>query len=457
MYQTRKNKLFFSIVWKQTLFCCFFIALSKGNAAPVDTLQPDKLPTHELLFHQQAYIPLSHYRHLEMTIYDDGHGSAFIISRQTYKLTFHLIPDDLATLKSLVEITDFFDAPLHEDGVGPDMSPFKLRITLNGQHRELEAENRRDLDPLMWFLYGIYGSGELLADSIKKLHPLQPNDAFIDVGDIRHSSLRQNIPGMADTAEVIRALRDLIHASNDNNQLFNAIETLAKFAPPEEWIAILGADLKSSSPAHAAQLLNILSAEGGTRQSYQFNLPRSDQVYYHYLTLLLIYQLNHFNRQSSVTPKAPQADAPVYIDANIPKFLGYIRYVNAIPVLTALLHNEKMGEASAEALARMGDPAIEPLKASLQDKHPTIRYQVIRALGQLADIQPDTDWPGRNLYATHFGREMMTTEQVESLRKTLKTEVVPKLQAIVNQDIDGQVQTAAQEAIDKITGNNSPN
>jgi HEAT repeat protein len=67
------------------------------------------------------------------------------------------------------------------------------------------------------------------------------------------------------------------------------------------------------------------------------------------------------------------------------KTLGEIRDARTVEPLIATLKDESCGCTAANALVKIGKPAVEPLIAALKDKSPIVRRNAVIALGQIKD------------------------------------------------------------------------
>lgn len=67
------------------------------------------------------------------------------------------------------------------------------------------------------------------------------------------------------------------------------------------------------------------------------------------------------------------------------KALGETRDARAVEPLIANLMDEKCGCTSANALAKIGKPAVEPLITALKDKNPIVKRNAAMALGKIKD------------------------------------------------------------------------
>jgi len=67
------------------------------------------------------------------------------------------------------------------------------------------------------------------------------------------------------------------------------------------------------------------------------------------------------------------------------KALGEAKDARAVDPLIAVLKDEKCGLTAANALAKIGQPAVTPLNAALKDSSPVARRNAAIALGKIKD------------------------------------------------------------------------
>ena len=67
------------------------------------------------------------------------------------------------------------------------------------------------------------------------------------------------------------------------------------------------------------------------------------------------------------------------------KALGEAKDARAVDPLIAVLKDEKCGLTAANALAKIGQPAVTPLSAALKDSSPVARRNAAIALGKIKD------------------------------------------------------------------------
>src|SRR4030042_6197793 len=69
------------------------------------------------------------------------------------------------------------------------------------------------------------------------------------------------------------------------------------------------------------------------------------------------------------------------------KALGEIKDARAVKPLIATLKDERCGSTAANAMVKIGKPAVEPLMNALRDKKALVRRNAAIALGKIKDIQ----------------------------------------------------------------------
>jgi HEAT repeat protein len=133
------------------------------------------------------------------------------------------------------------------------------------------------------------------------------------------------------------------------------------------------------------------------------------------------------------------------------KALGDTRDARAVEPLIANLKDEKCGSTSANALAKIGKPAVEPLVVALKDNNPIVRRNAAVALGKIKDasaVNPlitalkDENPIVRRNAAMALG-EIKDTSAVEPLTAALKDDspIVRKKAAIALKEM-GKPETA---------------
>lgn len=126
------------------------------------------------------------------------------------------------------------------------------------------------------------------------------------------------------------------------------------------------------------------------------------------------------------------------------------RAVEALPEVTAALHQPEYAPEAAVALSFMGSPAVAPLREAIGADEPVVRREALRSLGKLrerASIDPqvvvpallealkDPDASVRNIAATYLG----------IVRDEPKDEVAGLINAL--KDSEASVRGAAAEAL----------
>lgn len=377
----------------------------------------------EFLFFRRegAFSP---FKFVELLIRNDGSGVTTFNRGNTDKgeSSFNLNKYELEALKTFVHEVDFFEQPDKGNRSAIDLGQSILRISLEGQKRELIFGSRPELEPLTSCLWKLIIQGVILTDLKNK------GDVYSALGALSSYLASPKVL----QSKVLREPLEKFIANSDNRQkLLWGFEALSWIMTPEEWMGLLSKELNDAEEVRKVLLLEALSSHPFTG-----NIP---QAHRDILCHLFMRNLRLEHRNWSQFPKEKQQAYNHIIG-----FLGERRYARAISVIMELLQEQIAGNIRPisrlhNALPQMGEKAIKPLETLLDSPNPDARGSAALLLGEILAVNPD--WPTKN---------SISEEEKERILKTLRTTIRPKIQKLAENDKSSLVRDLAQSSLKQI-------
>lgn len=336
-------------------------------------------------------------------------------------ISFKLNPAELENLKVLVSSVSFFSLTGVNTSLAKDYGQSTLRISLDGNQRELRYSYIPEIEPLLVFLWKLHNQGVILTDFLEK-------DELYNV--LSSVSGTTGPPRILQPRIYLEPLTVFISTSNSQQKLAWAIEALAWITTPEEWGGILSDPLENSDEAHKNLLLTVLSTPG---------LPLPD-FHAKVIPALLLKELN---RKEKVWPRLSKNQLKVY--NSVVYHLGYSRYEPAIPILIRLMQdaypdlNSYLEHTSSvrSSLPQMERSVLDPLELLLTNKTDEVRASAADMLGETLDRNPN--YP-----------PVITPEDMGYILNRLETVIAPKLETMVKTDSSERVRNAAKRSLVRI-------
>ncbi|MBN2181163.1 MAG: hypothetical protein JW715_04555 [Sedimentisphaerales bacterium] len=377
----------------------------------------------EFLFFRQegAFSP---FKFVELSIKEDGYVVTTFDRGNTDKgeIRFYLNEYELEMIKTLVRTVDFFEQTDKGNKSAIDLGQSTLRVSLEEKKRELIFGARQELEPLTSCLRKIIHQGVVLSDLKNK------GDVYSALGSVSNYLASAKVL----QPEVLQEpLEKFVENSNDRQKLLWGIETLSWIMTPEEWMGFLSKELSDPKETRKALLLEALSSHPFTG-----NIP---PIHRDMLCPLFLANLrSEYHDWSKFSKEKQQAYSQII------KFLGERRYTVAMPILLELYMEEIAGNVKPiswldHALPQMGEKVIKPLETLLDNQNPIVRGSATRLLGDILAMNPD--FP---IY------KPISEKEQESILKTLRTTVRPKIQKLAENDSSSLVRDLAQSSLKQI-------
>ena len=367
----------------------------------------------ELLYYRVQ--PKNDPHYFQVTLHTDGSGDTVLVAQKTENYSFALAPGELDQVKDLIRKAGFFQLPPKDPPTPLVRSPHTLRIVLDGQKRELKYSYRTELEPL----------GDLLRKLVQQGHLIQAMSTSQGVRAAIAALDARPIDRPIVQPEAFRKpLESHLDLVNDSNNLSRAFQALATITPAGEWSDVITKQLAAAHEPRRSHLLWAVAqvAHGGSPDAHRAMLAP------------LLTRILGGEYPSWTSAAKEKQDAFFWMVTD----LGDLRYAPAIPTLVGIIRKlpQKEGFLAANALPKIGDPAVGPVAQLLDD--PSAR---IRLLGAIA---------GRTLLllsrstaAFPAGHE----KERDALRRSVDSQIAPRLRKLAQSDPSPEVRSRAAQAL----------
>lgn len=377
----------------------------------------------ELLFFRHEG-GLSSFRFTELLIQNDGSGGVKFQRGNTDKeeYSFKLNEYELEAIRTLVNTVDFFKQPDNDSRFATDTGQSSLRISLNGQNRELRFKYRPELNPLTICLNKLINQGIIFKDLENK------GDVYSALGALSENLASAKVL----QPEVFREpLIKFIDNTNVRQKLLDSFEALSWIMTPEEWMGLLSKELNNVSEEKKIMLLEALSSH-----------PFTGNISTAHRDMLSPLLLSYLRLDYKDWPHFSKEKQTAY--SNDIRFIGERRYKPAIPILMELLTEQIGGKIKPvtwlhNALTQTGEAVIQPLEPLLDSTNPDARASAVGLLGDILASNPD--WPTKN---------SIPQNEQERILRILRTDVRPKIQKLAENDTSSLVRQLARSALKQI-------
>lgn len=328
-----------------------------------------------------------------------------------------LSPEELGTLKTLVQSTEFFSQPERDTDFAIDVGETELTIHLKGQSKSLIYHSRPSLEPLENLIWKLITQ----ASAIQAIEC--GGDIYSAIGAVipTHAGMKALQPGR------LKVPLMLYVRGHDNKQKVQwALEALAWITTPEEFSGFISLGLEEETQRKT--LLSII----GTHPFYG-NIPES------HLRSLCPGYLRFVRDAHPRVGEISEIEKKALSDFT--SLLGFTRYEPSIPMLKEWFehHDQPYITTSLTPLAKMGAASLGALTPYLESPEEPHRINAIELLTIASRLGPHGG----------FANPLSDYEYMRMVPVFTNT-VIPRLRALSVNDPSDKVKRKARDALEEI-------
>ena len=363
---------------------------------------------------------LSSYSHLQVKIGKKGEVMAAWEKYDFPKASYEtrLSEEELAYVRTLIQASDFFEAPENDDTMMTDVGESVLRVSLAGQERTIKFGHRASMEPLTQLLWKLVTQGQLLQEMAEQ------KDIYLVLGGLSDSQASAKV---LQPRVFIEPLQDFIGISKDRQKTEWAMEALAAITTPEAFAGCVS----RTADKDAERRKLILSIIG----TYPFsgNIPKK-----HLESLgpyCLAFVKENIGRRSQLSSEEQNTIT------NFIQSFGYSRYAPAIPWLVQQIASGDAAYVSGfmSSLCSMGDGGVGATQKLLDHREERVRLSGIEVLV----------WASRSGPKCGYANPVSDWEY-KQMKGSFERWVLPELNRMTAGDTSGKVQEKAKAAIIEI-------